>query len=121
MRRMRNLLLASVLAFTTLPLSAHHGDTNYDLTEPFSITGTIVEFRFINPHMQITLDVTDADGKVTRWAAQGTSPNMLVFRGWSRTVLKPGDKVTLNGNRSKNGSPAMKFSEALLDGKPVGN
>jgi hypothetical protein len=121
MRRMRSLLLASVLALVSLPVSAHHGDTNYDLTAPFSISGTIVEFRFINPHMQITLDVTEPDGKVTRWAAQGTSPNMLVFRGWSRTVLKPGDKVTLNGNRSKNGSPAMKFSEVLLDGKPVGS
>ena len=121
MPAMRIILVASLLALMTLPLSAHHGDTNYDLTSSFSITGTIVEFRFINPHMQITLDVTDADGKVTRWAGQGTSPNMLVFRGWSRTVLKPGDKVTLNGNRSKNGSPSMKFNEVLIDGKPVGN
>jgi hypothetical protein len=56
---------------------------------PFSITGTIVEFRFINPHLQITLDVTDGDGKITKWVAQGTSPNMLVYRGWSATVLKP--------------------------------
>ena len=118
---MRSILLASVLALMALPVTAHHGDTNYDLTTPFSITGTIVEFRFINPHMQITLDVTDAEGRVTKWAGQGTSPNMLVYRGWSRTVLKPGDKVTLNGNRSKNGSPAMKFNEVLLDGKPVGN
>ena len=117
---LRNILLASILMVTAAPVVAHHGDTNYDLAVPFSITGPIVEFRFINPHMQITLDVTDADGKITRWAAQGTSPNMLVYRGWSATVIKPGDKVTLNGNRSKNGSPTMKFSSALLNGKPVG-
>ena len=118
---MRTVLLASVLAAMVAPVVAHHGDTNYDLAVPFSITGTIVEFRFINPHMQITLDVADGEGKVTKWVAQGTSPNMLVYRGWSATVLKPGDKVTLNGNRSKNGSPTMKFSSALLDGKPVGD
>ena len=118
---MKSIFLASLLALAAVPLSAHHGDTNYDLTTPFSITGTIVEFRFINPHMQITLDVTESDGKVTRWAGQGTSPNMLVFRGWSRTSLKPGDKVTLNGNRSKNGSPAMKFGEVLMNGKPIGD
>ena len=117
----RNVLLASILATVAAPLFAHHGDSNYDLIVPFSITGTIVEFRFINPHMQITLDVTDADGKVTKWVAQGTSPNMLVYRGWSPTVLKPGDKVTLNGNRAKNGSPSMKFGSVLLDGKPVGD
>jgi hypothetical protein len=118
---LRSVLLASALAAIAAPVVAHHGDTNYDLAVPFSITGTVVEFRFINPHMQITLDVTDGDGKVTKWVAQGTSPNMLVYRGWSATVLKPGDKVTLNGNRSKNGSPTMKFSSALLDGKPVGD
>lgn len=117
---MRRMVLAWLVVLV-VPLAAHHGDTNYDLTTDFSITGTIVEFRFINPHMQVTLDVADADGKVTQWVAQGTSPNMLVFRGWSRTVLKPGDKVTLNGNRSKNGSPTMKFSSVLKDGKPVGN
>jgi DNA/RNA endonuclease YhcR with UshA esterase domain len=118
---MRSILLASVLALVALPLSAHHGDTNYDLTTPFSISGTISEFRFINPHIQITLEVTDGDGKVTTWVGQGTSPNMLVHRGWSRTMLKPGDRVTLSGNRSKNGSPAIKFSEVLVDGKPIGN
>lgn len=118
---LRNLLLASVLATMAAPVVAHHGDTNYDLAVPFSITGIVVEFRFINPHMQITLDVTDPDGKVAKWVAQGTSPNMLVYRGWSATVLKPGDKVTLNGNRSKNGSTTMKFNSVLLDGKPVGD
>jgi len=118
---LRHILFASVLMTMAAPVAAHHGDTNYDLTAPFSITGTIVEFRFINPHMQITLDVTDGDGKVTKWVAQGTSPNMLIYRGWSATVLKAGDKVTLNGNRSKNGSPTMKFNAVLLDGKPVGD
>jgi hypothetical protein len=117
---LRNILLASILTMAA-PAVAHHGDTNYDLGVPFSITGTVVEFRFINPHMQVTLDVADGDGKITRWVAQGTSPNMLVYRGWSATVLKPGDKVTLNGNRSKNGSATMKFNSALLDGKPVGD
>ena len=117
---MRSLFLASCLALAAPAVFAHHGDTNWDLSTPFSITGTVVEFRFINPHMQVTLDVTDADGNVTRWLAQGTSPNMLVSRGWSRTSLKPGDRVTLNGNRAKNGSATMKFNSALLDGKPIG-
>jgi DNA/RNA endonuclease YhcR with UshA esterase domain len=118
---LRNILLASILMTTAAPIVAHHGDTNYDLSAPFSITGTVVQFRFINPHMQITLDVTDGDGKVTQWVAHGTSPNRLIYRGWSATVLKPGDKVTLNGNRSKNGSATMKFSSVLLDGKPIGD
>jgi Family of unknown function (DUF6152) len=118
---MRSVILASVLVIAAVPLAAHHGDTNYDLTTPFSISGTISEFRFVNPHIQITLDVTDGEGKVTQWVGQGTSPNMLLHRGWSRTILKPGDKVTLTGNRSKNGSPTIKFSEVLVDGKPIGD
>ncbi len=117
----RNILLASILMAMGAPVVAHHGDTNWDLSTPFSITGTVVSFRFINPHMQVTLSVTGADGKVTEWVAQGTSPTMLVYRGWSATVLKPGDTVTLNGNRAKNGSATMKFSAAIVDGKPIGD
>jgi hypothetical protein len=117
---MTRVLLSLVLALAAPVVSAHHGDANWDVTAPFSVTGAIVEFRFINPHMQITLEVTDADGKVTRWVGQGTSPNMLVYRGWSRTILKPGDRVTLNGHRAKNGTTAMKFNSVLMDGKPIG-
>ena len=53
------LLLVSLLLSAGAPLAAHHADTNYDLANDFSLTGVVTEFRFVNPHLQITFEVTD--------------------------------------------------------------
>jgi hypothetical protein len=113
------LLLASILLAPVASLSAHHSDTNYDLTLDFSITGVVTEFRFVNPHLQITFEVTDSRGVVATWMAQGTSPNMLVNRGWTHVMLKPGDTITINGHRAKNGSPTMKLIKIFMNGKDL--
>lgn len=113
------LLLTSILLLPVASLSAHHADTNYDLAKDFSITGVVTQFRFVNPHLQITFDVTDAQGVVTKWMAQGTSPNMLVNRGWTSVMLKPGDTITINGHRAKNGSATMKLVKIFMNGKDL--
>ena len=56
------LLLVSVLLAPVASLAAHHADTNYDLAKDFSVTGVVTEFRFVNPHLQITFDVTTRKG-----------------------------------------------------------
>ena len=113
------LFLASIVAALAGPLAAHHGDTNYELDKPFTITGVVTQFRFGNPHVQITFEVTDAQGRVATWMAQGTSPNMLVHRGWSNVTLKPGDTITITGNRARNGSNTMKMNDLFMDGKDL--
>jgi hypothetical protein len=46
--------------------------------------------------------------------AEGPSPNRLANGGWSKESLKPGDGVTIVGNRNKNGSPTMRFEKVIL-------
>lgn len=116
---MRNVLAACVLFAIVAPLDAHHGDTNFELTKETSVEGVVTDFRFVNPHVLITFEVTDDAGAVTRWMAQGTSPNMLVHRGWTSTSIKPGDKISLTGNRARNGAPAMKVGKLLVNGKDI--
>ena len=115
----RSLLLASCCFILAAPMAAHHGDTNFELTKEFSVSGVVTEFRFVNPHVLITLEVPDTGGTVAKWMAQGTSPNMLVHRGWNSTMLKAGDKISLTGNRARNGANAMKVGKVLLDGKDL--
>jgi len=58
---MKNLVLCLTLIFSGLflspPLLAHHGEVNYDTEKVVSVKGTVTEFQFINPHVQIFLDV----------------------------------------------------------------
>ena len=105
---MRKALLAAVFVALSLPLFsgpalAHHGSSAYDSTHPLTVTGTVKEFQFIQPHPLITLEVKDDLGAVTEWSVEMTAPNHLVHYGWNGHKLKPGDQITVTGLPSKNG------------------
>jgi hypothetical protein len=105
---MRNALLASGFAALCLLFSsgtafAHHGGSAYDTGHPLTVTGTVKEFQFIQPHPLITLEAKDDQGVVTEWSVEMTAPNHLVHFGWNGHKLKPGDQITVVGLPSKNG------------------
>ena len=105
---MKNALLAAIFAAVCLLLYsgaalAHHGGGAYDQAHPVTMTGTVKEFLFIQPHPLITLAVKDDQGTVTEWSVEMTAPNHLVHYGWNGKKLKPGDQITIVGLPSKNG------------------
>lgn len=90
---------------------AHHGTAAYDTSKTVTVEGTVTEFKFVNPHVQVYWEAKGAEGKVEQWRGEITSPNLLARRAtgvkWTRNTLKPGDKLTLTGYRAKNGAPMM--------------
>jgi hypothetical protein len=105
---MKNALLAAIVVAVCLllnsgPALAHHGGGAYDQAHPVTMTGTVKEFLFIQPHPLITLAVKDDQGSVTEWSVEMTAPNHLVHYGWNGKKLKPGDQITIVGLPSKNG------------------
>ena len=76
---MRNALLASVFAALCCssvqgPALAHHGGSAYDTAHPLTVTGTVKEFQFIQPHPLITLDVKDDQGASHRMVGGNDGP-----------------------------------------------
>ena len=101
-------------------VSAHHGSSNYDLSKSVSVKGTITEFNFINPHSAIHLQAKDDKGNDEQWLIEADSPNNLARAGWTRESLKPGDQVTIVGNRLKDGSKVMRLQKVIFsDGKEL--
>ncbi len=111
---MRKLLaLAGVAASLLLsaPLLAHHGFAGrYDEDHPVTVTGTVVELQFMNPHSFIIFEGKDTSGKDVRWQAELGSANLLAREGWTRTTLKAGDHITILGPQNKNGSADLNLS-----------
>jgi hypothetical protein len=86
----------------TVPVVAHHSfDTEYDGTKKVKLTGVVTNVSWMNPHMRVYIDVTDAGGKVTNWNMELTSPNSVQRQGWGRNDLVPGEKVISKGTRAK--------------------
>jgi DNA/RNA endonuclease YhcR with UshA esterase domain len=86
----------------TLHVSAHHSFTaEYDIKKPISMTGTVTSVEWQNPHTWFYIDVKDDTGNVTNWGMELASPNLLVRNGWTKSTLKAGDVVSVEGYGSK--------------------
>jgi hypothetical protein len=82
-------------------VSAHHGAAAYDRSVTLTLKATVTEFVFRNPHILISFDAPDEQGKVVHWNAEGGSSSGLARRGWTWKTLKAGDQVTVVGNPAR--------------------
>jgi len=112
-RRVCFALFAGFLLFAGVAF-AHHGTANYDTNKTVTVKGTITDFQFVNPHVIIVMDVKGDDGKVVSWQGELTSPNRLSRLGWSKSVIKPGDTLTVGGYPTKSGSPEIWIQKVTL-------
>ena len=107
--------------FSSGALLAHHSfAAQYDRSKQTTLTGPVTKIDWINPHARFFMDVKDASGKVSNWEIELAAPAMLMRRGWSRTSIKIGEPVTVNGSLAKDGSNlANATAVTLSDGKKV--
>lgn len=116
--------LAVTAVFLAIPgdALAHHAGANYDREHLITLSGTVTEYDFTNPHVQIHFDVKDAQGKIAKWTALGDPPQRLFKVGWTKTSVKPGDQITVTGGPRKDGLPEvdMRNDQLLVNGKKIG-
>jgi hypothetical protein len=102
------------------PVFGHHGSAAYEETKQVTVSGTVTEFRFVNPHVLVYWEAKDAAGNIQKWSGERSGPNSMARNaGWNKNTLKPGDQVTVTGRQSKNGTYTMAISKILLDGKDI--
>ncbi len=102
------------------PVLAHHGTSPYDSSKLTTVKGSVTTFEFINPHVEIYIDVKADGGKVQKWVGEANSPGVLTRHGWSRDLIHVGDQITLIGNRTKNGTFMLRLQKVVLaDGREL--
>jgi len=97
-------LAAAAAALLSIPAWAHHSHANYNTNEFTTVSGTITEVVWTNPHVWIYMDVANAQGRQHMWAMEGGSVTALMRGGWQRNSMKPGDKVSVRCHRLRDGS-----------------
>jgi hypothetical protein len=110
-----------VLASNGAAPSAHHSfAAEFDFQKPVTLKGVVVQWEMINPHGWITIDVAGENGKAARWMVETSNPNGLMRLGWTKRSLKPGDEISVEGYRAKDGSnTANAATVTLADGRKV--
>jgi len=108
-------ILAIMLAVTSV--WAHHGLAAFDTTHTVRLEGKVTDFQWINPHAFIFADLTDDNGKKANWRLELGSLGMLTkYGGWTKTTVKRGDLIRVQGFVAKDGSPYMSVGRVWLTG-----
>jgi len=122
MRKYAGVLIAGLsLLAGAAPVLAHHSfAAEWDASKPVTITGTVTQAEWMNPHARFYVDSKGSDGKVDNWNFElGAIPSLLKRR-WRKDSLKEGDQVTVEGLRAKDNSfTASAVKVSLPDGRKV--
>jgi hypothetical protein len=118
--RIASCVIAALLVATSA--LAHHSNSAFDGDKVMVLTGTVMEWKWTNPHVWIILSVDDGKGGKAQWAIEGRTPGQLVRAGWSKTTLKQGETITVDFSPAKDGSPTGLLTRVRrADGTVVGD
>ncbi len=102
---------------------AHHSFAAiYDMNQPITVHGVIVQVRLTNPHSWFYLDVKNEAGEVERWAFEAGTPSGMIRNGYKPNIIAAGAEVTITGFRGRTESENIGMLRQLTtaDGKVYG-
>jgi hypothetical protein len=110
-------VMVGVIAFS-VPLFAHHGTASFDTEKKLTLTGTVTDYIWSNPHVIVKLDVKDDSGNVVHWVLESWNPVTQTSRGWTKNSFKAGDEVVADITPAKNDKPIGEFTgRIVINGK----
>ncbi len=106
---LQQVLCASFLMLITAEyVYSHHARTPvFDGSRVITVEGLVTEFRLINPHASISLDVTDGDGNVVTWSIELPGKLNLSVGSWTDESVNVGERVVISGNPTHTGSSGL--------------
>ena len=112
---------ALVMATLSVGADAHHSFAMFDLGKEVTVSGTVKQFQWTNPHAYIQLVAKDANGRDVEWSMEMGAPMYLYARGWRPRTLRAGQRITVTLNPLRNGRPGGVVRDVTdAEGKPVG-
>jgi len=101
---------------------AHHSfAAEFTAEEKATITGVVTEVWFRNPHVRYFIEVKNSAGEVQKWDTRGSSPSLLVRKGWTKRTLSVGDVVTIEGHLGRFDKHLLSIiTVELADGRKIG-
>lgn len=114
-------VLVAAALMVLQPAFGHHSfASEFDTTKPVSVTGTITKIDWTNPHTWFYVEGKDEKGDVVTWSFEGAAPSLLIRRGITKTTLKVGDAITIEGFQAKDGTNiASSTYVTYADGKKL--
>lgn len=115
----RTVLIIAMICGVAEAAGSHHSAAPvFDMNAEKTVMGVVKQVDWTNPHIWIWLDVPNESGLPETFGFEGMSPNFLARRGWTRTSLLPGMRITVTFRPLKDGKAGGMFMTGRLeDGK----
>jgi hypothetical protein len=115
------LALALTIAAGAAVQGHHSNVTFYDFEQMRELSGTVVRLRLINPHINLRLEVTEADGQKAVWIFDGPNASAVRANGWSENTLTPGEMVKVKFHPARNPDFKGGYGEEIVkaDGRTL--
>ncbi len=112
-------LLVAAMLFVAMPTAwSHHSHAMFDHSKEVSVTGTVTQWVFRNPHVFLFIDVKNENGEVVNYSIEMSNIPNMVTRGFGQATFKTGDKVTAKVHPLKDGRPGGNYVTIVAaDGK----
>ena len=109
-----------IAVLLTTPTFAHHSAVMFDDQKEITVSGTVKEFQYTNPHSWLLVDVKNDDGSITTWGFEAEGPSTLTRAGIRKSDFAPGTMLTITGHPMRDGRPAAAWVKATRgDGKEL--
>jgi len=107
------------LVMTAVAAQAHHAfSSEFDISKPLTLKGTLVRWEMINPHSWFHVEVKEPDGNIVEWMIEGGSPNSLIRQGVTKNSIRIGMELTIEGYQAKDATQkAVGRNFVLPDGR----
>lgn len=113
MNMSRKILTVAVAAALFQPVHAHHSAAAFNTDTEVTVTGVVTQYSFRNPHVYMTMEVTNEDGSKVATEVEAGAASVIGPLGFTRDSVKVGDVITVHGN------PGRNKPEALLLGREL--
>ena len=108
-------LAAAVVIFPVALVEAHHSGEMFEAEKTVSLTGVVKEFRYINPHSWLIVDIDNDDGSTTTWGFEAEGPADLMRGAVRKGDLPPGARITVTARPMRDGRPAGVWSTVVKE------
>ena len=114
----RSLLVGALVLGVAPPARPHHSHAMFDHSKAVTVTGTVTEFLFRNPHTFLYVDITRENGETVNYWIEMSNITNMIRRGIGQQTFKRGDRVTVDLYPLKDGRPGGSYvTITAADGK----
>ena len=111
---------ASALALCATVVAAHHSAAQFDFSQRVTIEGIVKKFNVTNPHTWAVVEITDEKRGTRDAEYEGHSASHFYRAGFTRDMVKVGDKVAILIAPRKDGEDGGFIQAFTANGKTIG-